>query len=326
MVGRVPWAMEAPKATTASVRPGAGDHVVHFYADDDELAAVIAGHLGPAIAGGDEAVVIADPDHRAAFRGALARAGIDVSAAEAAGRLLMLDAADILSQFVVRGHPDPAAFDGAVGSVIRQAAATGRPVHAYGEMVSLLCRDGHAAGAIELEQLWDGLASQVPFSLLCSYPHELMQQPGLIETFGDICDLHSRVAGGPPVPADAEASRRFPLAAQAPRHARRFVAEALRSWGRPDLADDGVLVVTELALNAMACASGGFTVALALAGGRVRIAVGDTAAAPPQSGGAAEPGGLDIVGSITAGWGYTAQPGGKVVWADLTGRSEERGA
>jgi hypothetical protein len=177
MVGRVPWAMEAPKATAASVRPGAGDHAVHFYADEDELAAVVAGHLGPAIAGGDEAAVIADPDHRAAFRGALARAGIDVSAAEAAGR---------------------------------QAAATRRPVHAYGEMVSLRCRDGHAVGAIELEQLWDGLAGQVPFSLLCSYSRELMR-------------------------------------------------------GR-----------------------------------------------------AAEPGGLDVVGSITAGWGYTARPGGRLDPAEIS--------
>jgi DcmR-like sensory protein len=319
MVSDVTWAIEAAAA-------GAGEHAVHFYADDDELVAVVARYLGPAIAGGDGAIVIANPDHCAAFRGSLGQAGIDVGAAEAAGRLLVLDAADVLGQFVVAGQPDPAAFDEVVGSVVRQAAATGRPVYAYGEMVSLMCRDGDAAGAIELERLWNGLAGQLRFSLLCAYPDQLMQQPGMIETFAEVCDLHSRVLAGPPVSAAAEVSRMFPLAALAPGHARRFVAETLRGWGRPDLVDDGALVVTELALNALACSRSGFTVALARAGERVRISVGDTAKTPPRTGGSAEMSGLDVVGAITAGWGHTARPGGKVVWADLTPMSAKRGA
>jgi MEDS: MEthanogen/methylotroph, DcmR Sensory domain len=321
----VPWAIGAPR-TVPSARLRAGDHAVCFYADDDELAAVVAGHLGPAIAGGDEAVVIADPDHCAAFRGALGRAGIDVGGAEAAGRLVVLDAADAVGQFVVRGRPDPAAFDGAVGSVIRRAAATGRPVHAYGEMVALLAGDGHVAGAIELESLWDGLAEQVPFSLLCSYPADLMEEPDMIDAYAEICAGHSQVIAGPPVAEDAEVSRMFPRSAPAPARARRFVTEALRAWGRPDLADDGALVVTEFALNAMASARGGFTVALTRAGRGVRLGVGDTAAAPPQPARSPQPSGLGIVASISARWGHTARPGGKVVWADLGGLTEERGA
>lgn len=98
-------------------------------------------YLAAGLTDGDRVVVIARLAHREALRTALAGAGCDVGGAEAAGRLLLLDAEATAAQFLVDGLVEPAGFDAAVGTAIRQAAA-GRPLRVYGEMVALLWAAG----------------------------------------------------------------------------------------------------------------------------------------------------------------------------------------
>ena len=65
---------------------------------------------------------------------------------------------------------------------------------------------------------------------------------------------------------------------------RRFVDDALTTWGRPELIDDVQLSATELATNATLHSQGTFfDVELRASSDAVRVAVVDTGTMPPQS-------------------------------------------
>jgi anti-sigma regulatory factor (Ser/Thr protein kinase) len=117
---------------------------------------------------------------------------------------------------------------------------------------------------------------------------------------------------------------------------RRFVDDALTTWGRVDLIDDVGLSATELATNAtLHSRSTFFDVELRSVGNAVRVAVVDTGAMPARSIASRadlEPPaeddpdldfesmtgrGLFIVSALASSWGIDDFPGGTRVWADF---------
>jgi hypothetical protein len=169
-----------------------GAHVVQFYETDPFLAGVVADFVAGALdAPSDTAIVVAGEARREAIRLALAAHGIDVPAALASGRYVVLDAAQTLAAFMVDGQPDAARFAATVGAVVAQATRTGR-VRAFGEMVAMLWADGNRAAAVRLEHLWNELAEKHRFALLCAYP---MAAFGATDAgaFDEVCGCHSRV-------------------------------------------------------------------------------------------------------------------------------------
>ncbi|MFI5613671.1 ATP-binding protein [Amycolatopsis sp. NPDC051903] len=103
--------------------------------------------------------------------------------------------------------------------------------------------------------------------------------------------------------------------------ARDFTRTALTGWGLLTLADDAVLVVSELATNAVLHGAGAASLRLSHAGSVVRIEVADESAAVPakRSSGADGGWGLRLVELLSLAWGVTPTAGGKVVWCDLAG-------
>ncbi|QRP48820.1 ATP-binding protein [Amycolatopsis sp. FDAARGOS 1241] len=103
--------------------------------------------------------------------------------------------------------------------------------------------------------------------------------------------------------------------------ARDFTRATLARWGLPTLADDAVLVVSELATNAVLHGTGTASVRLSHAGSVVRIEVADESPAVPakRSSGADGGWGLRLVELLSLAWGVTPTAGGKVVWCDLAG-------
>ncbi len=294
-----------------------GDHVVHFYRHDDGLAEGVGGYLAGALGAGDAVVVIAGEDHRRGFARAMGADGIDLAAARSSGRLVELDAADMLAGFDDGTSLDPVAFDRLVGGAVRTAARAGRRVHAYGEMVALLWEAGHLVRAIELEELWNDLARRTPFSLVCAYPDGALA--GDEAGFARICHVHSAVVGPGP---DGQVTRRFAASLDSPASARRFATEVVTDWGRPELVHDVAMVVSELATNAVVHGRSDFTLILCRQGATVRIAVRDRCTdppvprpSPPEGGGR----GLVLVGAIADRWGQEPTTGAKVVWAELGG-------
>lgn len=104
--------------------------------------------------------------------------------------------------------------------------------------------------------------------------------------------------------------------------ARRFVRETLRTWGLEILTEAAVLVVSELATNAVLHARSAFTVRVRLdEAGTLRVEVLDTSAtlpAPRAFSTAATTGrGLAIIEDLVSAWGVERVDGGKAVWVEL---------
>jgi anti-sigma regulatory factor (Ser/Thr protein kinase) len=283
----------------------AGGHAVHFYDDDAELTGLTRVFCADALETGGTAIMIATEEHRLAVEHMLGRG------------LVALDAEATLAMITRSGRIDPELFDRVIGGLVRDAVAAGGPVHAFGEMVAVLWDAGQVLAALELEELWNGLQEELPFSLLCAYRRSSLSDPDQADAVRRVCHLHSHVLTAP-----IEHTREFPAEPRAPAAARRFVADVLGSWGHADAGiQDAQLVVSELATNAVIHAGSPFAVRISGEGGGVRVSVTDRSSASPQlrEPDESEPSGrgLRVVSSLASRWGVDTLDVGKSVWAHL---------
>ena len=294
--------------------------MVQFYGADDELAVTAGGYLADGIRSGDGILVVATAPHRLAFAATLARAGIDPAGERDAGRLLMEDAAGLLDRFLVGGLLDRERFHSVAADLILRAAAGGRPVRVYAEMVALLWDAGQVGLAVELEAQWNGLGALLPFALLCAYPSRLMTGAETAGAVRKVCLLHSAVSAAEPV-SPAVRERSFPPELDSVRAARHFVTGWFNEGPDDALASDVAIVATELAANAVLHAHSGFTVTVSRLAAAVRIAVRDGNPLAHGNGSLpfdVRPGhGLSVVSQLASEWAVERVPAGKVVWADL---------
>jgi PAS domain S-box-containing protein len=170
-------------------------HVVQFYEDDEFLTAAVADFLADGLTVGQPAVVLATQPHCVAFLRHLTAKGFDVDGLQADGRLTCLDARETLARFMVGTMPDVNLFQTTLGRLIEDSSR-GRPytsIRAYGEMVDVLWKDGNASGAIRVEELWNDLAGQHSFSLLCAYAMGNFYMEAHTAAFEEICRQHHHV-------------------------------------------------------------------------------------------------------------------------------------
>jgi anti-sigma regulatory factor (Ser/Thr protein kinase) len=210
------------------------------------------------------------------------------------------------------GSVDRDGFFDVVGSIVRAAAATGRPVRAYGEMVALLWDAGDVVAAIDLETLWNELSTEVGFALYCAYRSDSVFGHEHADAVERVCHLHSA----------AEETWHFAPDETAPGEARRLVADALgRTVHDPARLDDARIVVAELAANAVLHARSPFSVSLRSDGSTIRILVRDRSHVTPvmRGSGLTTPSGrgMHLVAAVAGAWGVELAPDGKVVWAEL---------
>jgi anti-sigma regulatory factor (Ser/Thr protein kinase) len=302
-------------------------HVVLFYEHDEQLARSVGTYLLDGLRAGDVAVVVATEPHLRAFEAVIADGGVDVDGARADGRLVTLDAGELLDRFVVEGWPEAVSFDAVVGDLVRRAGGGGRGVRVYGEMVALLWDAGHVPAAIELEALWNRLGGQVPFSLFCAYPAASVAGDGQAAAVARVCALHAEVVDGGHRPAVAEETRTFDVDPTALGTARRFVAGVLQAWGYGALAgergiEDLRLAVGELVSNAVRHGRAPIGITLSRHPDRVRIEVRDHGGGRPAvrevEPTGANPGGwgLRFVDHLADTWGTHTTGGITVVWLE----------
>lgn len=109
---------------------------------------------------------------------------------------------------------------------------------------------------------------------------------------------------------------------RSPSAARRFVSATLAVWGCSKLADEALLVTSELVTNAIVHAGSAPELVLRFSGTALHIEVRDMSPETPTPNDA-EPGdlggrGLAMIDRLAAAWGVTPTPsGGKAVWVDL---------
>jgi CheY-like chemotaxis protein/anti-sigma regulatory factor (Ser/Thr protein kinase) len=104
--------------------------------------------------------------------------------------------------------------------------------------------------------------------------------------------------------------------------ARRFVKQKLADWGIVEPVDDALLVVSELAANALTHAHSSYRVRIATTDAALRIEVDDDGTGTPEPQPLTETEehgrGLHLVGALAVSWGMeAADTGGKRVWAEL---------
>jgi hypothetical protein len=173
-------------------------HEVQFYSDDRFILESVARFVAAALRTGNPAIVLATEPHRDGILQKLRAEGVDVDAVIQERVFNLLDAADMLSTFMVDDWPDPVRFLGGVRGLIESASASakadGPVVAVFGEMVALLWAGGKTDAAIRLEELWNDLATTHDLDVLCAYPFNSFAAEKEEQSFKRISACHSAVS------------------------------------------------------------------------------------------------------------------------------------
>ncbi|WHT22038.1 hypothetical protein N8J89_13525 [Crossiella sp. CA-258035] len=165
---------------------------------------------------------------------------------------------------------------------------------------------------------------------LCSVPPEMyapMARIGMVrhlQVFPGPAEALAALVDGPPPTVLRDW---YQPHAAACHQARLVVAQACAAWQVEELSEAAVMVVNELAANAVCHAGTRFQLTVAMRGAYLCLSVRDGSAAPPvlarrpeRAGGQ----GLVLISKLATAWGHLSAVGGKVVWATL--RSRQPGA
>lgn len=173
-------------------------HMVQFYEDDASICAVVADFTAAALRSNAPVALITTQAHRLDICERLTRVGVDLGAVSSSGQLQLHDAAQCLNMFLTDGMPDGPRFRVAMSALLAEAARPRARVRLFGEMVDLLCETGNHEGAARLETLWNELADNHSFTLLCGYRIRNFARASSRAPFESICGLHTHV-----VPAES---------------------------------------------------------------------------------------------------------------------------
>jgi anti-sigma regulatory factor (Ser/Thr protein kinase) len=297
---------------------------VDFYDSDQALVRSVGEFLRPAFDEGT-AIVVAREGHASAVTAA-------VGSLIAPERLVVLDAQETLDAFLVDDMPVATRFHRVMRPLLAGAAG---PVRIFGEMVAVLWEQGNVLAAVELEKLWNGLAIEHPFALLCGYPTALFRHEDAAGQFQTLCEQHATVTITPDpdntwmaaaaaracATKDPHVRWKFPAAVTSGARARRQLRELLALWDLGDLLDDAELLATELVNNAVVHALSDVTLSVSRRPAALRVEVTDVGPGmllPSQPGTEATHGrGLMLVDTLSAAWGTAISDESKTVWFEL---------
>jgi hypothetical protein len=150
---------------------GPRDHIVQLYQDQQFLNRAVCRFAAGALANGEGVILVPTLAHWDAFCPRLMAEGVDVKAVQASGQLSIVDADELLPQFMRDGMPDAPVFMGLASEVVAKARAGDRypKVRWWGEMVNLLWERGDVAASMNLEDQFDQLAHQHDIAIFCSF-------------------------------------------------------------------------------------------------------------------------------------------------------------
>jgi MEDS: MEthanogen/methylotroph, DcmR Sensory domain len=163
---------------------GPRDHIVQLYQDQQFLNRAVCRFAASAIANGEGVILVPTAAHWEAFRPRLEAEGVDVNAAQNRGQLTVVDADELLPQFMRKAMPDAPLFLGIAGDTIARARDGNRyqKVRWWGEMVNVLWERGDVAASMELEDQFDRLAHHREIAIFCSF---------IMDNFDG--DVHTRI-------------------------------------------------------------------------------------------------------------------------------------
>jgi hypothetical protein len=150
---------------------GPRDHIVQLYQDQQFLNRAVCRFAASALANGEGVILVPTAAHWEAFKPRLEAEGVDIDRATDAGQLTVVDADELLPQFMRDAMPDAPVFLGLAGEVIARARGGGRypRVRWWGEMVNVLWERGDVAASMQLEDQFDRLAHEHEIAIFCSF-------------------------------------------------------------------------------------------------------------------------------------------------------------
>lgn len=197
--------MSAEAIWILAERPS-GEHIAQLYSHETILVESLRMFTTHGLSRGEAVLLVLTPSRRDLLLQHLKADGLDVGGLQDAGQLLLLDAAEVLTSFMLEGMPDATLFRMSVGDIVERMRSKGtRKVRVFGEMVDLLWRANQPA-AISLEQMWSELIETSELSLFCAYstshvhdrfpdalrtPHSHIISSAMVESSGDAIVGHT---------------------------------------------------------------------------------------------------------------------------------------
>ena len=166
-------------------------HVVYSYTDERHLVDAVGFYTRSGLDRHAAVILIAIEPHRSAIKSYLKSEG-DIDVLQGSGQLLFLDAAEVMSTFMVDGNPDPKLFKAGVKTLIEQASRderTGRnrEIRIFDEMASLLWPINTPA-AEQLEEMENEVLAEYSIPILCAYS---LNGPGRSQLPESLINAHS---------------------------------------------------------------------------------------------------------------------------------------
>ena len=171
------------------------DHFVQFYTQEAQIIDAVAAYFVHGLRFGEACIIAATPEHNTAILKRMREISPEVDSALIDESFIVLDAHETLAKFMVNGWPQKDTFEDVIGGLITKAVERKKRVRVFGEMVAVLTADGKPEAAVELELLWNGLATRLHFRLFCAYPDHSLTHPETIPHASAICSSHSHVFG-----------------------------------------------------------------------------------------------------------------------------------
>jgi hypothetical protein len=199
LVQYIRWRMDKPRtfsvmdsrAASILADPPYHSHIVYPYTTDQQLVDAVGFYTASWLDRDGAVILIATEAHRSAIKRYLKSDG-HVEALEASGQLVLLDADESMSTFMINGSPDPKIFKAGISTLIEQASRderTGRyrEMRLFGEMVSLLWPSNSPA-AERLEELGNEVIEEYSIPIFCAYS---LNGPGRSQLPESLIKAHS---------------------------------------------------------------------------------------------------------------------------------------
>jgi hypothetical protein len=145
--------------------PRPQEHVAALFHSDDFIVERIASFIAEGLTRGEHVLALCTIEHWNAIARRLDSQGVAYGHATSDGRLVFLDADELLATITHDGRVSVDRFRDLLGQLLRPGAKT----RVYGEVVSLLAQRGDLDGAIHVESLGQQLARTRPVAILCGY-------------------------------------------------------------------------------------------------------------------------------------------------------------
>jgi PAS domain S-box-containing protein len=191
----------AASAATAWQAAAPHEHFAQLYEDESVLLDAVNGYVREGLDSGAAAIVIATTAHLDGLKRQLRDKGaFDCDGALERQQLILVDAQQMLERLLCGTRmPQRDAFMRHIAPLIAQARERFGRAIAFGEMVSLLWKEGNLDAAILLEDHWNELARAQPFTLFCGYQLQDCSALAHIAPFDAVCERHHRV-----IPTESE--------------------------------------------------------------------------------------------------------------------------